>query len=163
MAQKVKQIKQLKDQIMEHERKNIQKVYLQQEVSSKQNSIRLLEDRISSINTENNSLRETIAQQLKSINQLKQNIRFDILKNKEDYLKKEEQFRVELTDCRAKIVELEVDATNKQTQLLKAKKYIEDLESAAEHKIFQHDRIMQDLKKEHSQALKEYLRKMGDL
>lgn len=40
-----------------------------------------------------------------------------------------------------------MDGSNKLAQLIKAKKYIEDLESAAEHKIFEHDRLIQDLKK----------------
>lgn len=44
--------------------------------------------------------------------------------------------------------------SNKLTSLKKAKKYIEDLESGAEQKIFQHDRIIQDLKKEQQNMLK---------
>jgi hypothetical protein len=32
-----------------------------------------------------------------------------------------------LTDCKGRIVELEADLSNKQAQLIKAKKYIEDL------------------------------------
>ena len=36
-----------------------------------------------------------------------------------------------------------MELSNKLSSLNKAKKYIEDLESAAEQKIFEHDRIIQ--------------------
>lgn len=40
-----------------------------------------------------------------------------------------------------------MELSNKLSSLNKAKKYIEDLESEAEQKIFDHDRMIQDLKK----------------
>ena len=40
------------------------------------------------INGENINLRENIAENLRVIGELKENIRFDILKNKEDYMRK---------------------------------------------------------------------------
>lgn len=46
---------------------------------------------------------------------------------------------------------------------MKAKKYIEDLESSAEQKIFEHDRIIQDLKKENSAVIKSLNHKNSEL
>ena len=88
MNEKVKNIKELKDQILQYERKNIEKSYLQEELNSKESSMLVLEDRITNLNSENISLRETIADQTKHIGELKENIRFDILRNKEEFNKK---------------------------------------------------------------------------
>lgn len=41
-------IKELKDQILDLERKKLEKQYLQEELSAKENTIKILEDRISS-------------------------------------------------------------------------------------------------------------------
>ena len=71
VAEKVKNIKDLKDQILEHQRKNIEKTYMQEELNSKDNSLKVLEDRLSNLNNENMNLRETIAEQIKTIGELK--------------------------------------------------------------------------------------------
>ena len=47
-----------------------------------------------------------------------------------------------------------MELNNKKVSLEKAKKYIEELENSGQEKIFEHDRTIQNLKKEHSQALK---------
>ena len=47
-----------------------------------------------------------------------------------------------------------MELSNKTSSLAKAKKFIEDLESAAEQKIFEHDRIIQEIKKEQNKAMK---------
>ena len=57
VGEKTRVIKDLKDQILEFERKNIQKAYIQEELSSKENSIRVLEDRLSNMGSENMTLR----------------------------------------------------------------------------------------------------------
>lgn len=101
------------------------------------------------------TLRETIAEQIKTIGELKENIRFDILKNKEDFDKKEQTIKQELNLERSRNNELEMELSNKVSNLAKAKKYIEDLESAAEQKIFEHDRIIQDLKKDQGKVIKD--------
>ena len=55
---------------------------------------------------------------------MRDNIRFDILKNKEEFEKKEQVIRNELGLSKSKISELELDVSNKLAQLGKAKKYI---------------------------------------
>ena len=56
-----------------------------------------------------------------------------------------------------------MDCSNRSGQIVKAKKYIEDLEAAAEEKIFEHDQLIQNLKKEHHLLTNEYERKILDL
>ena len=55
-----------------------------------------------------------------------------------------------------------MELSNKVSNLTKAKKYIEDLESAAQQKIFEHDRILQDLKKEQGKVIKELNNKIAE-
>lgn len=47
----MKQIKDLKDQILEFERKNIEKAFLEEDMASKENNIKMLEERITTINS----------------------------------------------------------------------------------------------------------------
>ena len=62
---------------------------------------------------------------------MKDNIRFDLLKNKEEFEKKEHSLKHDFGIAKSKISELELDVSNKSGQLAKAKKYIEDLENAS--------------------------------
>ena len=75
----------MKDQLLEYERKKLEKQYAEEELSSKENSIKILEDRIKSLTQDNNSFRETITENQKTISSIKDRVRFDILQNKEDY------------------------------------------------------------------------------
>lgn len=126
---------------------------MHEEIASKETSIKILEDRIFNLTSENSSLRENLADQQKQINEMKDNIRFDIFKNKEEYEKKEQGLRHDLGLAKTKISELEMDLSNKGGQLAKAKKYIEDLENSSELKIFEHDQIIQEIKKTNAKQI----------